>query len=76
MTGTEACLHLIDTLLTTHKAEAGDGPTVALFKASTVYVLPRISADGGGAPSLETHRLHQPTFLPTLLIEWLLGADC
>ena len=52
ITGTEAALHLIDTLLSSHAAELeeadeeGGGPMVALFRAATVYVLPRISVDG------------------------------
>ena len=46
ITGTEAALHLIDRLLTRHEEEDGAGPYTALFKSSTVYVLPRISVDG------------------------------
>ena len=50
ITGTEAALHLIDTLVTAHEAdeadEDGTGPISQLFKTSTVYVLPRITPDG------------------------------
>ena len=44
VTGTQACLHLIHTLLTQHAA--GDKRTQTLLASSTVYVLPRLCADG------------------------------
>lgn len=44
VTGTQACLHLAHTLLSGWGA--GDERTKALMASSTVYILPRISADG------------------------------
>jgi hypothetical protein len=44
VTGTEACLQLIDSLVTKHAA--ADPSVVALLESSTVYVLPRIAVDG------------------------------
>ena len=44
VTGTEAVLHMADELVT--KFAAGDATTVALLRTSTVYLLPRIAADG------------------------------
>jgi murein tripeptide amidase MpaA len=44
VTGTECCLHLIETLLGGHAA--GDKATVALLAGATVYVVPRVLVDG------------------------------
>lgn len=43
MTGTECCLHLLEKLLTEFGTSAS---TTQLLKDCTVYVLPRVSADG------------------------------
>ena len=44
VTGTEACLHFVDTLLA--QLTGGDYATRELVRTSTVYALPRISVDG------------------------------
>eukprot|EP01047_Picozoa_sp_COSAG01_P056473 COSAG01_NODE_6408_length_3682_cov_400.192297_3_plen_149_part_01 len=44
VTGAQACLHLVHTLLSAW--DDGEARTRSLLGACTVYVLPRISADG------------------------------
>jgi hypothetical protein len=44
VTGTEAALHFVDTLLAQHAD--GDYATAQLLRTSTIYALPRISVDG------------------------------
>ena len=44
VTGTQCCLHLIHTIFS--RLDAGDPAMAEMIATSTVYVLPRISADG------------------------------
>jgi hypothetical protein len=43
-------------MLGQHAEEAGAGPVTALFRASTVYVLPRICPDGAELFLTTPHR--------------------
>ena len=63
VTGAQACMHLAHTLLSGWGAK--DARTVALLSAATVYVLPRISADGAELYLTTPHTCRSsPMFFP------------
>jgi hypothetical protein len=61
VTGTEACLHFVDSLLSL--LSGGEYATAELLRTSTVYVLPRISVDGA---ELYLHSPHSVRSSPLL----------
>ena len=61
VTGCEACLHFVHTLL--QRWQAGDQQIVELLRSSALYVVPRISPDGAELYLTTPHTLRASTVL-------------
>jgi murein tripeptide amidase MpaA len=61
VTGCEACLHFVDTLL--RRCKAADPQVVQLLECSSIYVVPRISPDGAELYLTTPHTLRASTVL-------------